>query len=91
MNNPKKSIREVVEKEMPEFASEVASLKREELDARISSIVEALEDLSAQKETDERLAEAQAVASELLAPYKEAGKALKLKVKYLVMLSKETA
>lgn len=89
MNKPKPSIQQKVQKDFPEFADEVAGLSVEQLDARISETAKAAEEIQTSKESDEGLEEAKASVSELNAPYKEALKVTRLKIKYLIALIKE--
>ncbi len=89
MSKPKKSIQETVQKEMPEFAAEVAELSVDELDFRLAQNAKDTEGVEQAKDEDLSLEEARALASELAQPYREAKKALGLKSKYIISLIKE--
>jgi len=89
MARPKKSFTEKVQKELPEFASEVATLSVDNLNARLAVLAKANEENEQNQENDEDLETARAEASELAAPYKEAKKHLRLKTRYIVSLINE--
>lgn len=86
---PTKNIVEVVQKEMPEFADECNSLSVSDLESRLSQCAKDTEATRDAKEGDEELEEAQACATGLGAPYRDAIKALRLKSRYLIALIKE--
>lgn len=85
----KQKMIQVVEKEMPEFASEVAGLSVEGLEGRLVQMAKSLEEVEEAKEADEGLAAAREAAKQANAPYVEAKKAIRLKSSYLVHLVKE--
>jgi hypothetical protein len=78
-----------IEKEMPDFISEVAGLSVEELNARLSRLAKDYEAIEEAKEADEGLREAQDTARELRAPYADGKKAIRMKSSYIVALVKE--
>lgn len=84
----KKSVTETVQKEMPEFASEVAALESTDLNARLAQLAKDLVAVSDAQEGDDGLADAKANATELGAPYRDAKKTIRLKSRYLVQLLK---
>lgn len=89
MAKAKKSLQEKVQEEQPEFAGEVAGLSVDQLNARLADQAKAAEWNEQAKEDDEELEEAQAHASELGAPYRDAKKAIRLRSRYLIDLIKE--
>lgn len=78
-----------VQKEMPEFADEVARLDVQGLKNRIATYAGELSESEDQKETDEALKNAQMEAKELGAPYRDVKKAVAMKTRYLLSLMKE--
>lgn len=89
MAKAKKSLQEKIQEEMPEFAGEVAGLSVADLNNRLAEQAKAAEWNEQSKEDDEELEEAQAHASELGAPYRDAKKAIRLRSRYLIALIKE--
>lgn len=89
MKQPKQSVRSKVEKQMPEFADEVAGLSVEQLNSRLAELAKASEAVRQAKEADEGLEEAQANVSLLAAPYREAKSAIGLKTTFIVGLIQE--
>lgn len=89
MNKPKVSISEKVQKEMPEFAAEVANLSSDQLDERLAQLAKDAEAIETAKEEDEGLEEARAKAVELTAPYRDGKKAIRLKSRYIIGLLKD--
>ena len=85
----KKNVNEIVQKEMPEFAGEVAGLSVEQLDARLAQLAKDAEATDEAKDADQELAEAREAAKQMAAPYREAKAAIGLKSKYIVGLIKE--
>lgn len=86
MARAKKSVQETVQKDFPEFSSEVAALSEAELNGRLATLAKNLEESETTKENDGALEDAQALASELSAPYKDVKKAIRLKTKYVISL-----
>jgi len=89
MARSKKTIQEKVQSEFPEFVSETGGLSADQLNNKLATLAKYLDDTETAKENDSDLEQAQAVASELSAPYKEAKKVLKMKSKYVIELLKE--
>ena len=89
MNKPRISVKNKVEKDFPEFAGEVAGLSIEELNARITHCAKASEAVQGAKEADEELENTKELVKQLLAPYREALAANRLKTRYLIALIKE--
>jgi len=89
MARAKMSLNEKVQKELPEFAGEVASLTAQELNNRLAELAKGAEQNEQAKEDDEELADTQAKASELAAPYKDAKKMIRLKSRYIIGLLKD--
>jgi ATP phosphoribosyltransferase regulatory subunit HisZ len=75
-----------VQKELPEFVSEVSGLSVQDLDARLVTLTKGLAETEQAKEQDEELENAKALVSELSAPYRDAKKVLSMKIKYIVSL-----
>lgn len=78
-----------VQKEMPEFANEVAALDVQALKNRIATYARELSESEECKENDEELKNTQAAVKELNAPYREVKKAVATKTRYLLSLIKE--
>lgn len=69
----------------PEFVDAAKAMQIPELNERISTIAKGEVENLAAKEADDALADAKKVAKDLGAPYSEATKMNKLKIKYLHM------
>lgn len=85
----KKTIEQVVAKEMPEFAQEAATLSADDLSGRLAQFAIDFDEVEKAKEADEELENTRKKLSELGAPYKDSKKALRLKSKYIISLLKE--
>lgn len=83
------NIQEKVQKELPDFASEVAALSVEDLNQRLNQCAKDFEANEDAKEADEALEQARLAASELAAPYRDCKKVIRLKSRYIVSLIKE--
>jgi hypothetical protein len=79
-----------IEKEMPEFVAEVSGLCLGDLETRLVALSKGVMEVERTKEADEAYAAAKANASELGAPYREAKKALKMKMEYIFGLLGES-
>lgn len=86
MARAKKSVQEKVQTEFPEFSTEVAALTEDQLNGRLATLAKNLEESETAKENDGALEDAQALSSELSAPYKDVKKAIRLKTKYIISL-----
>lgn len=86
---PKKSVQEIVQKEMPEFAEEVAGLSVEDLNGRLAQFAKDFEATEDAKDADEELVQAQEKSTAMAAPYRDAKKAIKLKSRYVIALIQE--
>lgn len=86
---PKKDIRAQVREEYPEFAAECDALSKEAVDGRLAGFAKSTSEVETARDDDEKLEQAKAEANELGAPYRDALKAIKLKTKYLVLVSEE--
>lgn len=82
----KQSVQNQVQKELPEFAAEVATLAKEELVNRVVLYCEDAEAVDRAKDADEALKQAREESNQLAAPYKDAKKAIKLKISYILAL-----
>jgi hypothetical protein len=92
MGRPKKealTFEGKVQKEMPEFAREVAGLDVQALKNRIAKYAGELSKSEEQQENDEALITTKAEAKELGAPYREVKKAVATKTRYLLGLIEE--
>jgi hypothetical protein len=78
-----------IQKQMPEFFDEVASLDSDALEHRVVQLAKDLGDVEKAKEGDEALEQARETAKELNAPYNESRKAIRLKTSYLIQLLEE--
>lgn len=88
MARPKKE-KKTFEDKYPEFHDEVVGLSVDQLNSRLAEQAKALDWSETKKEEDGELEEAQAKASELAAPYRDAKKEIKAKSKYLIRLINE--
>lgn len=86
---PKKNFAEKIQEEMPEFAAAVDGASVDALEKRLSDIAKAAEANEQKKEDDEELEQAQANASELAAPYRDARKELRKQTKYIIKAIKD--
>lgn len=86
---PKRSLEETVRKEMPEFAEEVQSLSASELNDRIANYAKDVEAVQDAVEADQGLEQAREQVNQLSAPYREAKKALRMKIRYIIGMTKE--
>ena len=89
MGKDKKNVQEVMSKENPEFVEACQGLSVDELDARLAQLAKDSQAVSESKDSDEALEQAQAEATALGAPYRDAKKAISLKSRYLIALIKE--
>lgn len=89
MARTKKSVMEKVQEEYPEFAAEVMGLAADKLNNRLATLAKYAEENEDAKEKDKELSDAQSLASELSAPYKDTKKAIRLKSRFVIGLLKE--
>lgn len=89
MARAKKTVREKVEKDYPEFATEVAGASTDDLNGRLATLAKGLEESEVAKEADGDLQNAKSLASELSGPYKDVKKAVTLKSKYIIGLLRD--
>ena len=83
------SLLEKIDKTFPGFADEVNKLSSEDLKQRVVSYAQQLQESEDHKVGNEQLAQAQAAVAELLGPYKDVKKAVKLKTQYILTLIAE--
>ncbi len=83
------SIEDKIRKDNPEFVSEVERLDAPALEKRLSDLAKGAEDVEDAKEADESLEQAKAQATELGAPYRDAKKSIRLKMRYIINILKE--
>lgn len=86
MAKGKKDIRVIVQKQFPEFPEVVDGLSVDELEKRLSQYAKEQESIQDAKEADEALEQAKEQVSEYSAPYNDAKKAVRLKMRYLIAL-----
>ncbi len=89
MSKNKVSLEDKIRKDNPEFADEVNRLDVQALDKRLSDLAKGAEDVEDAKEADEGLEQARAQVNELAAPYRDAKKAIRLKMRYIIAIVKE--
>lgn len=89
MARSKKSVRETVEKNYPEFAEELNGATTDQLNSRLATLAKGLEESEQAKEVDDELEKARLLASELSAPYRDVKKAVQLKSKYVIGLLRD--
>lgn len=78
-----------VQRDMPEFALEVARLGVQDLKNRIAGYAKALSESEQCMENDETLRSAKENAKELGAPYRDVKKAVAIKTRYILDLIEE--
>ncbi len=78
-----------IEKEMPEFTSEVRGLNVQELEARLVNLTKASEANQDAMEADEGLEQAKDQVREFSAPYRDFHKHNRMKTQYILNLLKE--
>lgn len=81
-----KNIRLTVQKQFPEFPEVVDGLSVDELEKRLATYTKEAEAVEQAKKRDGALNTAKDQVSEYSAPYKDAKKAINLKVKYIIQL-----
>lgn len=86
MKQPK-SFSHKVQKELPDFVSEVSGLSIQDLDNRLVTLTKGLAETEKAKEEDTDLEDAKTLVSELSAPYRDAKKVLNMKIKYIIGLT----
>lgn len=84
MNNVK--LEKKVKEQLPDFHGEVQSLSIEQMDNRLAQLAKALEAVEDQKEQDLELERARELVANIMEPYREVRKTIRLKTKYLVAL-----
>lgn len=89
MARPKKSIAEKVQAEFPEFAASVDGAGVAELESKLSTYAKQQEEVEIAMEDDTALEDSKALTSELSGPYRDAKKAIKMKMKYIIALIKD--
>lgn len=89
MARPKKSLREKVQEQMPDFADSVDASSVDSLNERLANIAKAYEENETNMEDDLKLEQAKEEAKELGAAYRDARKVLKLQTKYIATVIKE--
>jgi hypothetical protein len=78
-----------IEKELPEFVSEVLGLSVENLDCRLASLSKQLEEVRQSMQDNEAILAAREELNLLSAPFKDAKKFIQLKTQYIIDLIKE--
>lgn len=89
MSKPKKSVEDKVQKQYPDFAIECSRLSVADLNTRLLNYAKHAEEIEDSKDADVKLEEAKAMASELGAPYRDAKKAVRLKMRYIMGMIKD--
>ncbi len=79
-----KSVQQEIKESNPEFHDEIVGLSKEDLDSRIVQLVKDLEEVDNAKEQDEGLQALRQQAKEAGAPYRDAKKAIKVKIKFIL-------
>lgn len=85
----KKSYKEIIEKDYPEFADTVLGMTVEQLNSRLAQHAKDLDQIDEAKDNDIKRMETQELLKEINAPYNDAKKLFKLKNKYIINLIKE--
>lgn len=80
----KKSLKEKVQEEFPEFAAVADALSVAELESKLAEHAKYAEQNEDAKEADEELKNTQSLAKELGAPYRDAKKAIRMKSRYII-------
>jgi len=86
MAKGKKDIRVQVQKEMPEFTEVIDTLSVDDLEKRLSTYAKESESVDDAKAADEGLELAKDQVKEYSAPYSDAKKAIKLKMRYIIAM-----
>lgn len=89
MAKAKKDIKAIVQKQFPEFPEVVDGLSLDDLEKRISTYAKEAENVNDAMDADEGLQGAKDQVAEYSAPYKDAKKAIRLKIRYLIQLVKD--
>lgn len=89
MARAKKSTKEKVQKDYPEFVDEVQALTLDQLEKKIGVYAKEQEKAAKFKEEDKALTDAQELVKELAGPHRDIKKAITLKIRYLCELVKE--
>lgn len=84
-----KDLRKTIAEEFPEFHAEVSSLSADQLDSRLAQLAKDESEVNKAKEEDEQLHTAREQLKEFSAPYREAKKAIKSKVAFIIELLKD--
>lgn len=82
----KKDVTKDVQKKLPDFADAVAGLSVADLETRLLNYAKESENIDDAKDADEELQRTRELVKELGAPYAEARKMIKLKMRYIVQL-----
>jgi hypothetical protein len=89
MSKPKKNVKDVVQKEYPEFAATVDGLSVADLEKKLSTYAKEQEKVIEAQERDVGLEDAKAKVSELSGPYNDAKKAIRIKMRYLIAIIRD--
>ena len=83
------STEDKIRKDNPEFVAEVSKLDTLALEKRLSDLAKGAEEVEDAKEADETLESARSNVIELAAPYRDAKKSIRLKMRYIISILKE--
>lgn len=89
MSKPKVSVFDKVQKEFPDFCVEVQRLDVNGLNSKLLAYAKHSEEIEDSKENDEGLAQAKETVKDMSAPYRDAKKALRLKMRYIMGMIKD--
>jgi len=89
MARPKKSIQEQVEKLYPDFIEATAGLSVEDLELKLSTYAKSQEEIIVSQEEDTKLSDTKELLKELNAPYGDAKKAIRLKMRFIIAAIKD--
>jgi hypothetical protein len=89
MSKSKVSIEEKVQKEFPDFCVDCQGLGVEGLNQKLLTYAKHQEEIEDSLENNEHLKAAREALNELSAPYRDAKKAVRLKMRYIINMIKE--
>jgi hypothetical protein len=83
------NIVEKVQEEFPEFSDVVQGLSIEELEQKVAVYAKEFEKTCESLDKNEKIEQARSDLAEMVAPYRDAKKAIRMKIKYLIAMIKE--
>lgn len=81
-------VQKKLDKQFPGYSDAVNGMTNTELKEQVVSMNKSIEEIALAKDADEKLEDAEALVSELKAPYDEATKKAKMKLQFMNLLLK---